>query len=66
MKMKFKGELIRTLANRNEITLTKLAKMIGVSRFALYTWIDEKSIPPSDKFMKIVEIFKENPHDFFE
>jgi transcriptional regulator with XRE-family HTH domain len=66
MKMKFKGELIRTLAKRNKISITKLAKMIGVSRVAIHLWINGDCLPHADSFILMCKIFKENPHNFFE
>jgi predicted transcriptional regulator len=63
---KFNGELIRTLAKKNKISITKLAEMIGVSRVAVHFWIKGDYLPHADSFMLICKIFDENPYNFFE
>ena len=66
MKIKFKGELIRTLCKRNKISITKLAKTIGVTRVAIHLWIKGDCLPTAVSFISVCKIFNENPHNFFE
>ena len=63
-EMKWKGLKIRKLANEKNISLQKLADLIGVSRQTVFDWI-KGQIPKGNHLIMLCKIFQVKPESLF-
>lgn len=59
--LKKTGACIKRLIHLNDLSLTELAKQVGVDRLTIYNWINGKSTVNEDNLVALAKVFNLDP-----